>query len=212
MSNQRYDPGVWRALPFLAAAVLALGGHAAAAQAPGCRFVLGFGALRAAVGPAVVGECLEDEHHGANGDGRQRTTGGLLVWRKLDNLTAFTDGHRTWIAAPGGLEGRLNSERFPWEPPERLAWPTGPVPAEQAGEMARAAAAGVLGVPVERVMVVRVEPVEWPDAAIGCRQPGFFYAAVVVPGHRIRLDVLGRPVHVHSSFGGGAVLCPNPTE
>jgi len=45
---------------------------------------------------------LEDEHHNpANGDGAasddgvRTVAGGLLVWRKADNFTAFTDGYRT---------------------------------------------------------------------------------------------------------------------
>jgi hypothetical protein len=73
----------------------------------GCGFVLGFATLRALVGVAVVGECLEDEHHNPdNGHALQATTGGLLVWRKVDNWTAFTDGFRTWIDGPFGLQQR----------------------------------------------------------------------------------------------------------
>ena len=41
--------------------------------------------------------------------------GGLLVWRRQDNWTGFTDGHRTWTSGPNGLELRLNTERFCWE-------------------------------------------------------------------------------------------------
>lgn len=86
----------------------------------GCEFRLGFAALREALirkeGRDVVGACLENEHHNAvNGDGLQRTTGGLLVWRKSDNWTAFTDGYRTWVNGPHGIERRLNIERFSWE-------------------------------------------------------------------------------------------------
>lgn len=80
-----------------------------------CQFVLGFKTLRDIVGHETVGECLENEHHNASGDGVQHTTGGLLVWRKQDNRTAFTDGYRTWINGPNGLQQRLNTERFPWE-------------------------------------------------------------------------------------------------
>ena len=80
-----------------------------------CQFVLGFKTLRDLIGPETVGECLENEHHGANGDALQQTTGGLLVWRKADNWTAFTDGYRTWINGPNGLVQRLNTERFAWE-------------------------------------------------------------------------------------------------
>ena len=85
------------------------------AMAADCEFILGFKDLRDVVGHEIVGECLENEHFSANGDGAQKTTGGLLVWRKADNHTAFTDGHNTWINGPNGLQKRLNSERFPWE-------------------------------------------------------------------------------------------------
>jgi pimeloyl-ACP methyl ester carboxylesterase len=85
------------------------------AGAASCRFALGFAALRAQI-PDVVGDCLEDERHDpVSGDAVQRTTGGLLVWRKADNVTAFTDGYRTWLEAPLGLQTRLNGEQLAWE-------------------------------------------------------------------------------------------------
>ena len=92
-----------------------------------CEIVLGFKALRDLVGLSVVGECLENEHYNSIGDSIQHTTGGLLVWRKADNWTAFTDGYRTWINGPNGVEQRLNTERFAWEP---VPTPT-PVPPTQ---------------------------------------------------------------------------------
>jgi plastocyanin len=116
------------AAPVLALALLLAGGVAggasgpggagaavAHAQAPGCQFVLGFATLRALIGPAIVGDCLEDQRFAANGDAVQQTTGGLLAWRKADNWTAFTDGARTWINGPQGLVQRPNTTRFPWE-------------------------------------------------------------------------------------------------
>ncbi|MGI8916828.1 MAG: DUF4232 domain-containing protein [Chloroflexota bacterium] len=88
---------------------------AAASTATSCRFVLGFAALQALI-PGVVGACLDDEQHNpANGDALQDTTNGLLVWRKADNFTAFTDGYWTWMNGPFGLQERLNSQRFSWE-------------------------------------------------------------------------------------------------
>jgi hypothetical protein len=81
-----------------------------------CDFKLGFKTIRDQI-PDRVGNCLVDEHYNPlNGDSLQETTGGLLVWRKADNFTAFTDGHRSWVNGPFGLQMRLNSERFPWEP------------------------------------------------------------------------------------------------
>ena len=105
------------------AAVIALLPAAARAQdAPSCQFVLGFAAMQAML-PDIVGHCVDDEQHNpASGDALQHTTGGLLVWRKADNWTAFTDGYRTWIDGPHGLAQRLNSERFPWEA-DANGWP-----------------------------------------------------------------------------------------
>src|SRR5579871_3045484 len=83
------------------------------AQQP-CYFVLGFAALHDLI-PDIVGDCIDNEMHGANGDGLQHTTDGLMVWRKADNWTAFTDGANTWINGPYGLEMRPNDVRFSWE-------------------------------------------------------------------------------------------------
>ncbi len=89
----------------------AVGAGASASTA--CGFVLGFSALHDEL--VNVGDCREDQHSTADGDAEQATTGGLLVWRKADNWTAFTDGYRTWINGPRGLVERLNTERFDWE-------------------------------------------------------------------------------------------------
>ena len=85
--------------------------------AQGCAFQLGFKALRDLI-PDVVGDCVESEQHNPDtGMTRQTTTNGQLIWRKADNWTGFTDGERTWINGPEGLQQRLNSERFAWEGP-----------------------------------------------------------------------------------------------
>lgn len=102
------------------------------AQAAECQFVLGFKALHDLI-PDVVGNCKTNEYHNAqNGDGLQETTawhgkGGLLVWRKADNWTAFTDGANTWINGPNGLQKRANTECFDWEkacvrPGDKYQW------------------------------------------------------------------------------------------
>jgi hypothetical protein len=88
----------------------------ASAQSP-CRFVLGFADLRTAIGASTMGDCLEDEQHNPeNGDGIQRTSKGLAVWRKASNTMAFTDGGSTWVNGPNGVQKRANNYRFRWEP------------------------------------------------------------------------------------------------
>src|SRR3990172_9058012 len=109
-------------------------------SAQNCQFVLGFKTLHDMI-PDIVGDCLVNEHFNPqNGDALQETTGthtdggvgGLLVWRKADNFTTFTDGFNTWVNGPFGLQQRLNSERFYWEMnPDRLPIVLPPVPGDR---------------------------------------------------------------------------------
>src|SRR5207253_4197506 len=88
------------------------------------------------------GGCLENEHHNPdNGDALQQTTGGLLVWRKTDNFTAFTDGYWSWVNGPKGLQRRLNSERFDWEGGGQAAAAAPAAPATAEADCGRASAA-----------------------------------------------------------------------
>jgi Domain of unknown function (DUF4352) len=105
-----------RVLSLLVAALSILTSSTPARAQATCTFTLGFRALRDQI-PAVVGACLENEHFNvANGNAEQRTSGGLLVWRKADNWTAFTDGGTTWLNGPFGLQSRPNQGPFfAWE-------------------------------------------------------------------------------------------------
>jgi hypothetical protein len=104
-----------------------------------CWFKFDLRLLRSEI-PDVVGDCLENERvNPENGDTLQRTTGGLLVWRKADKATAFTDGSRTWARGPTGVQVRNNDERFPWES-EPTAVPK-PAPGAPAASPGGAAAA-----------------------------------------------------------------------
>ncbi|MGH2520128.1 MAG: hypothetical protein ACRDF8_10020, partial [Chloroflexota bacterium] len=79
-----------------------------------CQFILGFQTLQA-LDPTDVGNCTDNQAYAANGDALQHTSNGLLVWRKADNFTAFTNGYRSWVNGPYGLQTRLNTQRFSWE-------------------------------------------------------------------------------------------------
>jgi hypothetical protein len=131
-------------IALLTALTAPTGAAAAPAEQAGCQFVLGFAAIRDMVGADKVGACAENEHHNPeNGDALQKTSGGLLVWRKADNLTAFTDGFWTWINGPRGLQRRLNTERFEWEgggAPAAAPRPGQSAPADTSACSGRAAA------------------------------------------------------------------------
>jgi hypothetical protein len=72
---------------------------------------------------------------------------------------------------------------------------------------ARTALAAWLGIPEESVQVILVESVDWPDASLGCPQPGQAYAQVVTPGFRFTFQVGGRAYLVHSDLSHLAIVC-----
>jgi hypothetical protein len=85
------------------------------ARPEGCTFSLGFAALRHLI-PHRVGRCLANARYDPRlGEVVQYTTGGVLIWRKADNWTGFTDGSRTWVLGPHGLQQRLSTQRLSWE-------------------------------------------------------------------------------------------------
>ncbi|HEX6512473.1 MAG TPA: CAP domain-containing protein [Chloroflexota bacterium] len=105
------------ALGTVLAAAISLAGPVVTtwASAPAdCQFMLGFKTLHD-LDPGDVGNCTNNQSFAANGDAVQMTTHGMLVWRKADNFTAFTDGYHSWVNGPYGVQERLNADRFSWE-------------------------------------------------------------------------------------------------
>ncbi len=112
------------------------------------------------------------------------------------------------------------TDRAPLAPPTGPApqptfpvrpYPTRPPEAQAAVEAARAFLAGHLGIGVEQVRLVYVEPAEWPDAGLGCPEPGKVYAQVLTPGYRVVLQVQDQQYELHTDRSGKrVVLCPGP--
>lgn len=190
----REESAIFRiAFALVTLAALALpfpnGAHAAGS----CRFVLGFAAFHDLI-PARVGDCADDEQHNpGNGDALQHTTGGLLVWRKADNFTAFTDGTYTWVAGPHGIEERLNARRFSWEAnPDGLPLADGPAARGHVtaiGDSVMLGAAGALRQAFGDVDV---------DAAVS-RQVS---AGIAVLAARLATGTLGPTVVIHLGTNG----------
>lgn len=61
---------------------------------------------------------------------------------------------------------------------------------------------------------VNQEAVRWPDTSLGCPQPGFAYAKVIVPGYRFTFSHDGNlyEVHTGSEDGIGSNLPPVSCE
>jgi hypothetical protein len=120
--------------------------------------------------PDIVGDCVENQRYNPeNGDTLQRTTGGLMIWRRADRSVAFTDGNRTWARGPNGLESRWNDERFEWEIQAEIAASTavakpGSTPAPAATKPAPVASAPT---PTPRAVVVTTPEPSLSGALVG---------------------------------------------
>jgi hypothetical protein len=64
-----------------------------------------------------------------------------------------------------------------------------------------------LGVAEEEIAVNSLEATEWPDASLGCPQPGTMYAQMITPGYRVILEVNGQAYEVHTDGGQSIVWC-----
>jgi hypothetical protein len=67
-----------------------------------------------------------------------------------------------------------------------------------------------LSVAVEQIEVLEATAVVWPDAGVGCPEPGMRYRQVPVDGARIRLRTEGREYEYHSGGRRGLFLCERP--
>jgi hypothetical protein len=77
-------------------------------------------------------------------------------------------------------------------------------------EQAKSDLAGRLGQPAAEITLVSAEEVTWRDAALGCPQPGMYYAQVLTNGSRIVLTAGGKQYHYHSGGQRAPFLCENP--
>jgi hypothetical protein len=64
-----------------------------------------------------------------------------------------------------------------------------------------------LGVTMEQIEVIEVQAVVWPDASLGCPQPGMAYIQLPHDGTLIRLKVEGMVYEYHSDGKRDPFLC-----
>lgn len=68
-----------------------------------------------------------------------------------------------------------------------------------------------LGVPVEQIRVVAVEPVTWPDTSLGNPRPGEIYAQVPTEGYRVMLQQATTRYEYHTDHATRVVLVGSST-
>ena len=107
---------------------------------------------------------------------------------------------------------RLRTTPAPTVPTEAAATPTaGDAAPEPVLQRAAGFLAGELGVAAAGLEVVSVAAMTWPDASLGCPQPGMMYAQVLTPGYLVVIRGAGgteRRVHTNED-GSSAIVCDN---
>jgi hypothetical protein len=73
--------------------------------------------------------------------------------------------------------------------------------------------AAELNISPDEVTILSFEPVYWPDASLGCPQPGMMYAQVISPGYRIVLEAGGERYDLHTDqTGQQIIICGSTPE
>ena len=71
------------------------------------------------------------------------------------------------------------------------------------------AASSQLGVPTDNLIVVMTAQRDWPDASLGCPEPGRTSAQVIIPGYVVTIDTddLATEVQVNTDTTSRATIC-----
>ncbi len=67
-------------------------------------------------------------------------------------------------------------------------------------DIAKKDLAGRLNIPIEEIMLVKQEKVDWSDASLGFPEEGMMYAQVITPGFRIILKAGDKFYEYHSDY------------
>jgi hypothetical protein len=116
------------------------------------------------------------------------------------------------IATPASAEASPSTavpeKSMPAPKPETAAPGATPAPQPDNRDLALADLAARLSVAPDAITVKAVESIDWPDASLGCPQPGMMYAQVITPGYRIVLEVDGKSYEYHTGGRGIAHCTP----
>jgi hypothetical protein len=71
---------------------------------------------------------------------------------------------------------------------------------------AKSALADQLGINVDAIQLVDIQPVQWPDSCLGIHKTGIMCAFHVVDGYRITLSANGQTYEVRSNLNGSQIV------
>lgn len=100
----------------------------------------------------------------------------------------------------------LSCQTQPASPPpgERSGGTPEPAVPEEARalvDLAKADLSRRKGLPLERIRLVSLEEVNWPDGSLGFPKPGMVYIQVIIPGYRLVLSDGAQTYEYHTDQG-----------
>jgi hypothetical protein len=96
--------------------------------------------------------------------------------------------------------------------PEATDMTSNPLPIDKFVQLAKRDLASQLTIDIDQISLVEAVEITWPNAALGCPSPGKVYAAGLVPGYQVKLEVNNVAYDYHLDQTGLYVLCPNFDE
>ncbi len=84
-----------------------------------------------------------------------------------------------------------------------------PIPggAEPAVGQTKADLARRKGIDKDKIAVVAIDSVDWPDTSLGYPEPGMMYAQIITPGYKILLSYEGKIYEFHSGKEDRVIFC-----
>lgn len=134
------------------------------------------------------------------------------------NQLAYANGPQTPTHPSTERTATTETQTIPTMPTQEdnlQTEPSLPIPAipglQPLIEKAKADLAQRLSISASQINVLETREVFWPDASLGCPQPGIAYAQVEVSGYRIILESNGDEFEYHANIHNYVFYCENPT-
>lgn len=157
------------------------------------------------VAVAACGGGVTTEDDAATIDGSTSSTAPVAP---ADATTSTSEGEPddqgNTTSTTGDREGASDANDEPAKDPERV--PTDEVPPDLLAVIV-ADAAGRAGVASADVVVSMARAVQWPDASLGCPQPGMSYAQVVTAGYHVQVSAGGSVHDYRADASGSFFVC-----
>jgi hypothetical protein len=69
-----------------------------------------------------------------------------------------------------------------------------------------------LTISINEIILLETTSVVWPDASLGCPQPGMTYAQMLTPGYLILVEASGKIYEYHANKATYVIFCENPSS